>query len=259
SIGYRSFFGTPIVGSPFTFDLSVFGLLFFFVPFALFTLVFFRHGRTCIVGMLSGFFGGLMIALLALKAGWIDCRGWDLVSIMTGKNLLIKGSRKSNRTSLAEPDRDSTVVADQLSVAQSNSSRETLVRKFTAALSSRNSGAARDTYQKLRERFPVWKADGPELLQFAEHLIDDGGHEEAVPLLTDYLARFQTSKTTVVRLKLAQILIDPLQRPRRALAILEDLPPGDLGNPKYNTLRDSLIKRADKLIEDGVMEVRQDA
>src|SRR5204862_457404 len=77
--------------------------------------------------------------------------------------------------------------------------------------------------------------------------------QEAVPLLENYLQRF-SSRAVQARLKLAKILIEQQQRPTYASRILAELPRQGLAE-KEEKLRTSLTAKAQKMIDDGVLEL----
>jgi hypothetical protein len=108
-------------------------------------------------------------------------------------------------------------------------------------------------YQKTVHLCESWELPEKELLQFAELLCSEKRWREAVPLLEDYLKRFQ-KREIPVRLRLAQILIEEQQRPSYAARVLEAIPSEGLG-VKEAKLRTALEARAQKLLDDGVLEL----
>ncbi len=91
------------------------------------------------------------------------------------------------------------------------------------------------------------------LLQFIEFLCAYKHLSAAVPLLEEYLIRFE-KRVGPVRLRLAKILIEQQQRPSYAARVLEQLPTTGMG-AKEVKLRSALEAKAQKLLDDGVLEL----
>jgi len=71
--------------------------------------------------------------------------------------------------------------------------------------------------------------------------------------LEEYLKRFH-ERSAPARLKLAQILVERQQRPSYALRVLSELDDATLPE-KHRPLKRALEKNAQKLIDDGVLEL----
>ena len=113
--------------------------------------------------------------------------------------------------------------------------------------------AALALYHKTMHVCENWELPEKELLQFAELVCDEKLWIAAVPLLEDYLRRFK-SRVVPVRLRLAKILIEQQQRPTYASRVLGELPRKGLGE-KEEKLRTSLTQKAQKMIDEGVLEL----
>ena len=98
-----------------------------------------------------------------------------------------------------------------------------------------------------------WEEAVQKQQNYRDALNTGGFQNEAVPLLEEYLRSFE-KRSDVVRLKLAQILIEVQQRPRYALRMLGELPVEPL-KPHYEKLRQSLTRKAQRMIADGVLEL----
>lgn len=120
-------------------------------------------------------------------------------------------------------------------------------------LAGHKGSAALALYHKTVHSCESWELPEKELLEFAELVCDEKLWAAAVPLLENYLQRF-TSRVVPVRLKLAKILIEQQQRPTYASRVLAELPDQGL-KEKEERLRTSLTAKAQKLIDDGVLEL----
>ena len=74
--------------------------------------------------------------------------------------------------------------------------------------------------------------------------------------MKDHCRRFPAASDKM-RLKLAQVLIRDRQRPIAALRVLEEIPPGSLP-PDLERPRQTLARQADRMREEGVLELEGD-
>jgi hypothetical protein len=164
---------------------------------------------------------------------------WNKVSGLAGKIL-----RPTEET---EPEGEEEVV---LTPAQL---RAQALEPLRALLAGKKGSAALALFHKTRQTCEGWDLPEKELLQLAELILAEKLWNAAVPLLEDYLKRFQ-KRAIPVRLRLAQVLIEQQQRPSYAGRILGELPVEGLGE-KEEKLRTSLEAKAQKMIDDGVLEL----
>jgi len=164
---------------------------------------------------------------------------WNKISGLAGKILRPAGEPEPN--SQNEP----VLTVEQRRMLALDALRSLLAaKKGTAALA---------LYHKTVQHYESWELPEKELLQFAELICDEKLWLAAVPLLENYLERF-SSRVVPVRLKLAKILVEQQQRPSYASRILAELPRDGLGE-KEEKLRVSLTEKAQKMIDDGVLEL----
>jgi membrane associated rhomboid family serine protease len=237
---------------PFTFDISILWLALLFIgeQVLLVTLTGFRVSSELFHAF--GAFLGFGLGLVMLKMDWVDCEGWDLLSVMAGRNLRRGGQKKSVRRS-SMPDDDEEPDPDDQPVVTPEQHRDRAFQSLCRLLDAGKGSAALTLYQKTLRLCESWELPEKQLLQFAELLCGEKRGSDAAPLLEDYLKRFQ-KRQVAVRLRLAQILIEQQQRPTYASRILADLPQSGLG-PREAKLRTSLEQKARKLIDDGVLEL----
>ena len=164
---------------------------------------------------------------------------WNKVSGLAGKILRSTGD--------PEPESEDEPV---LTVEQR---RMLALDALRSLLAGHKGSAALALYHKTLQVCETWELPEKELLQFAELICDEKLWIAAVPFLENYLQRF-TSRVVPVRLKLAKILIEQQQRPTYASRVLAELPRKGLGE-KEEKLRTSLTQKAQKMIDDGVLEL----
>jgi len=120
-------------------------------------------------------------------------------------------------------------------------------------LAGKKGSAALALVHKTRQTCEGWDLPEKELLLLAELILAEKLWNAAVPLLEDYLKRFD-KRQIQVRLRLAQVLIEQQQRPSYAARIMGELPAQGIGE-KEEKLRTTLEAKAQKMIDDGVLEL----
>jgi hypothetical protein len=191
---------------------------------------------------------GVAAGIAALKRGWVDCDGWDLFSTMSGSYLRRNAARRV-------PSGPTVIDASRGDAASSaNVAAFIEQQKFESQRPTIQTGpSALSDYENAVKSSNSGQFSEPELIHHAERLCTDGFPNEAVPLLEEYLNRFE-NRADVVRLKLAEILIKNQQRPQYGLRVLGELPKEPL-KPRYEKLRQALSHKAQALIADGVLEL----
>lgn len=164
---------------------------------------------------------------------------WDKVSGLAGKIL-----RKSGD---AEPEGE---AEPELTVEQK---RAIALDTLRTLLAGGKATAGLAHYHKTVHACEGWELPERELLQLTELVCNEKLWNAAVPLLENYLQRF-SRRVIQVRLKLAKILVEQQQRPSYAARILQELPREGL-NEKEQKLRVTLTEKAQKMIDDGVLEL----
>jgi len=164
---------------------------------------------------------------------------WNKISGLAGK--ILRPGSLPDPTTHEEP---------LLTVEQRRMLALDALRSLVAA---KKGTAALALYHKTVQLYESWELPEKELLEFTELVCDEKLWLAAVPLLENYLQRF-IGRVVPVRLKLAKILIEQQQRPSYASRVLAELPVKGLGE-REEKLRISLTAKAQKMIDDGVLEL----
>jgi hypothetical protein len=164
---------------------------------------------------------------------------WNKVSGLAGKIL--------RKTDEPEPGTDEEPV---LTVEQRRAQALVPMRQL---LANKRGSAALALYHKTVQQCETWELPEKELLQIAELLLNEKLWNAAVTFLEEYLRRF-TKRAVPARLRLAQVLVEQQQRPTYASRVLAELPRSGLGE-KEERLRTTLEQKAEKMINDGVLEL----
>ena len=192
---------------------------------------------------------GFVLGVVSLKRRWVECDGWDLFSVMSGSYLRSNAARRVRPAGPA-------VLDVSHGDAASSAGAAAFVRQQTMAdqdLDRQTEDSALTAYENAVKSSPLGQLAEPALILHADRLCSDGFENEAVPLLEEYLNRFE-KRADIVRLKLADILIKTQQRPQYGLRILDELPTEPL-KLRYEKLRQALTRKAHAMIDDGVLEL----
>jgi membrane associated rhomboid family serine protease len=221
------------------------------------------------LGHLSGALWGTVMAIVLLRAGLVDCEGWDLFTIWArwrqlGREWKRRGERldrqeESLRRSMRKRARARAGSAADESSAGAGPSQEErgamAVRRIRSRIDEGDiEGALADYDQAARSLFN-WPSQ-PDLLELIKALHARGAEPQSVRLMRDY-CRHYPGDSSRVRLKLAQTLIRDQRRPVAALRVLQEIPtaslPGDL-----EMVRRKLVVKANRMLEAGVLELEGD-
>jgi membrane associated rhomboid family serine protease len=192
---------------------------------------------------LMGAVAGFAVGVVMLKRGWVDCEGWDLFSVWSGKEItthdeqdkavqaLLKESHDKRIADSSDGQPVSPTPAPSVSapatwtatplqpVAEQESETVTALR---ASLAAADPARAFALFQELASDPLNWPLPEKELLKTISLFHKQSRWQESIPAMVTYLEDF-TEQDTKVRLKLAHILIDAAHRPRQALQVLAKL------------------------------------
>jgi hypothetical protein len=116
--------------------------------------------------------------------------------------------------------------------------------------------AALAVYQHYRRKLVQWRLPERDWLALMQAAINQKSWNEAVLVARDYLSGVEAASPRV-RLKLAQILVQNLERPVQALKVLGAIEPGSLSGD-LESARTKLARKAEQLREEGVLELEDE-
>ncbi|MCI0360761.1 MAG: rhomboid family intramembrane serine protease [Planctomycetaceae bacterium] len=241
----------------FTMEVTVYS----FVTFCLFLEVFFgilhvmfsasqfdEHGIIVFISSatlhLLGATAGLGVGLVMLKKGWVDCENWDVFSVWQGRNRLSKEQ-------LAEEALNSEEGKRKLAAA-----RETMHTQFLNYLKADEPAAALAVHRRGKLQFADWRLAEPEHVQLIQALRKGQLWDDTVLSMVEYLHLY-TERASLVRLALAQLLVEQLNRPVQGMKVLARLDPKQLPAPQQQKLA-ALRKRAQVEAEENPFEATVD-
>ncbi len=247
----------------FTWELSIVALSLFYVGMEVLWLVLARMTGLSFVsslGHLSGAIWGFLLGTLMVKQNWVDCEGWDMYSLMAKRKRLgqewkkrgerlarEKAGRKTRRKRDSSQGEAVSISTEEKAAAAVNKVRELVeMGDFDSALAA---------FDKSARTLPGWPSE-PELLSLIKAMHAQRAFAASVSWMSVYCRRFP-ERAQRMRLKLAQVLLRDRQRPAHALRVLSEIPEGALPED-LEPIRRQLLRQANQMVEDGVLELEED-
>jgi membrane associated rhomboid family serine protease len=219
------------------------------------------------LGHLSGAFWGAVVAIGLLKAGLVDCEGWDLFALWAKRQKLARAWKKRGaRLDYQESHRERAGALDRRHSAVSGAASDgagqgyeaqsaQALGKIRALIDGGDIPGAIDVYHTTARTLFNWPSQ-LDLYSMIKALHARGHEAESVPLMRDH-CRYYPEDSTRVALKLAQILITKVERPAAALRVLERSLPASLPVDLEQT-RQRLALKAKRMREAGAIELEGD-
>ena len=220
------------------------------------------------MGHLSGAFWGTVVALVMLKAGLVNCEGWDVFSLWAKRKALKK--KWEERARQLEQDElvlRSSVKAlvrakcsrnDQKFDADQPSRQERAVasvRRVQSLIDDHDVSGALAMYDKTVRTLFDWPSQ-PDLYAMIKALHAQGALVDSIRLMRDH-CRSYPGASSKMYVKLAQVLLRDCHRPVAALRVLEEIPPGSLP-ADLEKARHRLLRQAEAMLAEGVLELEGD-
>lgn len=259
---YYFFIGFRVITGTFEWPIYAFALLQLAMEGASVGFAYAIHGDPMSSGLghISGAFWGLVAGVVVVKVGWVDCEGWDVFSLMRKRRALrdawrarearLDLSRANQRLPKSRRDED-----DRPGEPPEDRAAK-LLAKVRRSIEAGDMAAAEAAYAK----WVAATADRPgrdALLGVIKAMhARDGRAASVAPMRA--LCRLYPERSEKVRLKLAGILLRDLERPTEARRHLMQVDPVGL-DANLRGVRRALLAEADRLIEDGVLEVEEEA
>jgi membrane associated rhomboid family serine protease len=220
------------------------------------------------IGHLSGAFWGAVVALVLLKAGLVDCEGWDLFALWAKRKKLAKEWEKRGERLEHEKRVLRSSLKARANARYSHDDREddgdrqsqeeratTAVRRIRSLIAEGDAPGALAAYDKAARTLFNWPSQ-PDLYELIKAMHAGGAESDSIRLMRDH-CRYYPERSFKMRVKLAQILIRDCQRPVAALRVLEEIPPGSLP-ADLEAARLKLAHKAQRMLEEGVLELEGD-
>jgi hypothetical protein len=216
-------------------------------------------------GAILGF--GLAVALLKLHE--VDCENWDLFAVLQGRQGQSKREAKKAKASRRIVSMEFAGPAKAKKKKRPTKGKAAGVRSVedpsAAALRAMRLHieldeveAALAVYKKSSRTLANWQPRESDWIDLIEAVLRENDWNEAVALMRDY-SRETAEPSPRVLLKLAQILIQKLDRPAQGLKVLTEIGEGALPEPLEVTRR-QLARQAEQKLEDedGSLELQDE-
>ncbi len=240
---------TFIYFRPFFYEMSVLSLVALMLGLQVLTQMFVGIEMTSQALHLLGAAVGLPVGIVMLNKGWVDCEGWDLISVYTGRpsdrDRIRDEEEKAARKLLEEVDRmRMESAANQQATAASapygvvsqsimpttapvsvddlTIDTEAPLEPIRRAIASGDAILAFSAYEELANDPLTWELPERELTQIIRLFHRRKQWSESISAMAYYVQHF-CKHEVAVRLKLAQVLIDIEKRPRQALYVLDKM------------------------------------
>ncbi len=250
TVGYVFFFLIFIrVG---TFDLAIvwFAALTFLKSIFLIWLM--GDATSELLHLLGAVVGGIA-GLVMLKMKWVDCEGWDLITVIQGKTPVTDSNMSYGYQSDAAR-RSTRTTAQRKKRPQKLSGLieiDPLIR-VAELIEQQKPHAALAEIRKQQHLKPDWKPQPIDMLRLARLFRSWKEWHDAVLFFREYLSESPTD--SLARLEVAEILVLVQDRPHAALKVLK---PCETTNftPKQLKQFHAIKQRALQLIQTGVIEM----
>ena len=260
---YFFFVGFRILTGTLEWPIYAFALLQIALEGASIAFTFLIRGDPMSSGLLhvSGAFWGLWVGILLLKLRWVDCEDYDVFSIVRKRRAL----REAWRSREARLDRNKAAEQQGSRPRRHEEDRPDLspeerAAKLLARVHKMIEAGDMTAFQAASEKWMGSlgnRAPREALLGIVKALHAREHWAESVPTMRA-LCRLHPQKAEKVRLMLASILIRTLERPTEAHRQLQLIDESRL-EPSHRQTRRKLLEEADRMIEEGVLEIEEDA
>lgn len=192
----------------FTFDVPILGFGAFFMGWELLKLMLIDFAMSSELLHMTGALPGLVVGVAMLKLDLVDCEGWDLFTVIAGREGTASPPWRDPQAEQARQHREFL-----------RRQREEAQQQVTRFLANGQTQAALTLARKMRLTLPQH-----DLIRAINGMIRAGNYNPALLLIEEYLARF-TQHGSAIRLKQAHILLEHFHKASRALDVMRQIDP----------------------------------
>jgi hypothetical protein len=178
-----------------------------------------------------------------LKRGWVDCEGWDLLSLRHGR----PGGAKLYR------EKTPGAEGGEESPEERGEDRGAALELLRGYLAEGDAEAALAAYSGAVAESGPWSLAEHDLRELIQALKKARAWAAAKPLVLEYIRRFP-GKSEAMKLLLAGIYLDLEKRPAKAAEALGSIAAGRLPE-SLERARRGLLAKAERLRREGALEV----
>ncbi|HZN60604.1 MAG TPA: rhomboid family intramembrane serine protease [Planctomycetota bacterium] len=185
---------------------------------------------------------GLLVAVVLLRRGVVDCEGWDIFSLRDGKPRETRLYRSEPAPAAAS---DPAEVADQ---------RATALHLMEGYLAEGDPTLAAQTYAECVKSYGPWPLEESVLRSLVREFERAGQLPEAKPFIEELVERFPASAPSM-KLLLSRVLIQHEGRPASGLSVLDSIPEHVALTEEQLRAMSELTAEARGLLDEGVLEL----
>lgn len=225
----------------FLFDITVwgFGLLMAGLQFLMAWLSGMTYGSEALHAIGAMF--GLVVGVAMLKMNMVDCENWDVFSVWAGRHQMTSDQLTELRA-VSKDEQEKKALA-----------RESSLKQVNQIIIDGRHELAYAAHQKMSRTFDDWRLPEPHFRKMIAGYHQAKQFAESIPLMVEYLQTY-TEKASLVRLKLADILLRHEHRPAQARRVLAKIPEGVL-DTTHSNYRQRLEESIDRFRPGDVLEV----
>lgn len=212
----------------YTFNVSIMGFCFFMIAIEFLTVWFSFFQLSSALLHLMGAMPGAIIGYVMVKGRFVDCEGYDLMSIQSGN----AGKRVVTRAQ----EQQIKIQKQQQKIDAANEHSEGL-RKFEAYVNDGHYELALNKFRMLQRKKPSLKMPENQMVAIINGLMaNPAKKEKAVPVMELYLQNYDTLRVPI-QINLARHALASEKSPRKCMQLIkglagENLDPGQLKTAK---------------------------
>ncbi len=233
-------------------SILTFGAFFFAKELLFFGLQGFRMSSELL--HIMGFLVAFPVGLWMVKAGHVDCEGWDIFSYLHGQtgrdSKILKQTEKAQKEKRKRLREESKAAAE---LSLNNLSQ--LQSQVSEALDRGEFELAHRIHIKLAANNPTVQWQQKELHRIISGYLKAKRYPEAVGLIETYIETFEQDRFAM-QIALLRIWLSE-QKPRKVLRYVKGMNVAFLG-PEHNAKLKPIVEHAKKMIEAGVIEIQND-
>jgi membrane associated rhomboid family serine protease len=233
-------------------SILTFGAFFFAKELLFFGLQGFRMSSELL--HIIGFLVAFPVGLWMVKAGHVDCEGWDIFSYLHGQTG--KDSKILKQTEKAQKEKRKRLREESKAAAElSPHNLSQLQSQVSEALDRGEFELAYRIHVKLASNNPTVQWQQKELHRIISGYLKAKRYPEAVGLIETYIETFEQDRFAM-QIALLRIWLSE-QKPRKVLRYVKGMNVAFLG-PEHNAKLKPIVEHAKKMIEAGVIEIQND-
>lgn len=169
---------------------------------------------------------GLAVGVAMVKKNWVDCENWDMFSVWEGKNIKTREEDLqdvSEQLEKIKKQEHKKLTASEATTAHIPANQQdVLLNQFRSLVAAGRPVDAWAIFCRGQQQCLGWHVPEPDFISYISQLRKQQLWDHAVGAMQEYLQRYSERETSV-RLALAQVLIQHMNKPREAWQVLGEI------------------------------------